>query len=349
MNLLARLIIAGYSRSLALYPSRFKNEFADEMQVVFRDSLEDAIHRGILQTLLLSLKEFGGLPFHIVREFWHEVKRKEVIMVANDKTESKSDIKEGTSHWDALIGALPFVLFGIASIIGKLRLPFYGIYADLAFYVIVLLGLLTGLIKGVPRWTYSYLGWSLVFAWWWSNMGTYGLKIFGFQINHWSWQIWPPLLVTIGIALLWTRSLHPIRQLVRGIWQDWTLASFMMYTFVAFTGLIYDENHHPYLIAFMICSTVAVSGGAWFFIQGQQTQKRIVSLLNGFILLAAIGAICESTWDWRAYHGLPAQPPVAWYTTALRIIIIATFWGMILFWPALVGLARHAVSKRRLT
>jgi hypothetical protein len=347
MNFLTQFVVAAYSRSLALYPRSFKDEFAEEMKMVFRDSISDSYKYGILPLSLVCLRELMGLPFNILREFWHEIKRKDATMVTKENIESKKIASGGTSHWDASIGTLPFVLFGIASMIGKIRLPFWGIYADLAFYAVVLLGLLMGLIKGVPRWTYSYLGWSLVFAWWWSNMGTAGLKILGFQINYWTWQIWPPFFAAIFIALLWRRSFHPLRQLVRGIWQDWTLLSFAMYTFIGWMALIYDENHHPYLFAFMIGSTLAISGGAWFFLRERQTRIRVMALLSGFMAVAIIGAISEATWDWHAYYGVPEPPPVTWYVSALRIILILLFWGLILFWPALVGLARRAANKRR--
>lgn len=348
MNLFSRFVVSAYSKSLNLYPRKFRDEFAEEMQIVFRDSVNEVDTDGIVQLSLLCLRELGGLPYNILREFLHEFERKDAIMAAKENVEPKEVTSGKISHWDALIGTLPFMLFGIASMIGKLRLPFWGIYADLVFYVIVLLGLLMGLIKGVPRWTYSYLGWSLVFAWWWSNMGTYGLTIFGFRIDYWTWRIWIPLLAAFGIALLWTRSLHPLRQLVRGIWQDWTLLSFAMYAFVGWMALIYDENHHPYLFAFMIGSTLAVSGGAWFFLRERKTRKRIIALLSGFMAVAIIGAISEATWDWRAYYGVPEPPPVAWYVSALRIILMLLFWGLILFWPALVGLARRAANNRRM-
>ena len=86
-----------------------------------------------------------------------------------------------------------------------------------------------------------------------------------------------PAYRTIGIALLWTRSFLPLRQLVRGIWQDWTLLSLAMYTFVGWMALIYDENRHPYLFAFMIGSTLAVSAGAWIFLHERQTRRQIIA------------------------------------------------------------------------
>ena len=346
MNFIARFIIAVYSRSLVLYPRRFRNEFAYEMQDVFRDSLNEAIHEGALSFLFFCLKEFGGLPFHVLRELWHEIERKEMIMVTNEKTNFQSK----TTRWDALIGTLPFGLFGIASMIGKIRLPFWGIYADLVFYVIVLLGLLIGLIKGVPRWAYSYLGWSLVFAWWWSNMGTVGLKIFGFQINYWTWQIWLPFLLTVGIALLWTRSLHPLRQLVRCIWQDWTYLSLMIYTFVAFVSLIYDENHHPYLLIFMAASTLVICMTVWVFLQSASSCKRVIALIAGFVVtlilsnISYLNNMSYVTQDYAPYYGLPPQP---WYTALNGVIGWTILYSGIIFWPALIGLVRHIINNRQ--
>lgn len=348
MSAFQNRLVAWYSKTLTLYPRKFRDEFAEEMQVVFRDTLNEAFKNGILELALVCLRELVELPFNILKEFWHEIKRKEINMITSETTRSEMIDGKIESPWSALIGTIPFVLFGIASMIGKSNIPFHSVYAFLVFYAIALAGLLIGITKHFPRWSYSYLGWSLVFAWWWSNMGTYGLRIFGFRMDYWTWQIWIPLLTTIGIALLWTRSLRPLQLLVRGIWQDWTLASFMMYTFVAWMGLLYDENHHPYLIAFMIGSTLAISIGAWFFLSRNQTQKRIIALLSSFVAVAIITAISESTWNWREYYSLPPQPPVAWYVSALRILVIMTFWGVILFWPAILGVIKRAIYNRKM-
>lgn len=229
--------------------------------------------------------------------------------------------------------------------IGKIRIPFWGIYADLAFFVLILLGLLIGLVKGVPRWTYSYIGWSLVFAWWWSGMGTSGLKIFGYSIDYWSWQIWPPLLVAIGIALAWTRSLHPLRQVVRGIWQDWTLLSLGLYTFLGFMLVLYDENHSPYLIAFMIISTLAISVSVWVFMRSTKAGTRIIALFSGFVAGLVIDRISQSTWDFSAYYGLPRGTSFSWFDSLMEVILVSIIWGGILFLPVLVGLLRQTLQN----
>ena len=347
MNLLTWLVIEAYSRTLSLYPRRFKDEFSIEMRTVFRDSLNESIKEGLLSLSLTCLRELVGLPFNIVREFWHELRRKERVMVTNEKMEQRAITGKKNRFWEALIGALPFALFGIAIMIGKTKLAFHMAHADLTFYALVLLGFLIGLVKGFPRWAYSYLGWSLVFAWWWTNMGTYGLRIFGFQIDYWTWQIWIPLLATIGLALLWTRSLLPFRQLAAGIWQDWTLLSLAIYAFVAFAALIYDENHHPQLFAFIAATTIAVCLAVWGFLKSDTSWKRVVSLLAGFVTAFVLGNISYATQNYAGYYNLPPSPPPPWYTVFDGIIVWTVIYSGIMYWPALIGLARSIINNRQ--
>jgi len=348
MNNFATLLIHIYYNLLLFYPRRFCDEFAEEMQVVFRDSVDEAVKDGRLSVTFICLRELVGLPSNIMREIWHELRRKETVMHTSEETLSESNTDELKDPQGALIGTLPFVLFGVAAMIDKLRLPFHAGYVYLVFYILILIGLLVGMIKHVPRWTYSYLGWSLVFAWWDPIVSTYGLKIFGFQIIKWSWLVWPPLLVTIGIALLWARSLNPIRWLIRGIWQSWTSLSLMMYTFASFAQLIYDENHHPYLFAFIHGSMFVISAGAWMFLQSTNPRKQVASLLFGFIAASIIGSISYATWDWQTYYGLPKGLPQAWYVSAIKSIVIYAFWSAILFWPALVGVVRRATNNQKI-
>jgi len=347
MNLLARLIIAWYSRSLALYPRRFKNEFADEMLVVFMFSFEDTLNKGTLQTISFCLKEFGGLPFHILREFWHDFEGKETVMVTSEKVEQELSTSVRSSHWEAFLSALPFAVFGVVCMIGKIRVPWVGIYVYLSFYLFVLLGLLIGLLKAFPRWAYSYLGWSLVYTWWWTSMYTNGLKLFGYTFGNetWGWRIWAPLFLTIGIAILLTRSIRPLRELVLGFWQDWTLLSLAMYSFVGFMMLLYDEVRSPYTIAFMTASTLVICASVWIFMRSTNRVYRFITLLAGFFAGLLIDRICAATWDFNAYYGFPARPPTPWYSSLFDILFYTVIWSPIVWLPALVGLFKSTFNK----
>jgi len=350
MNFIIASLTHLYSKLLHLYPGRFRDEFAEEMQVVFRDSVNEAIKDGILPMMILCLRELGGLPFNVLREFWHEFKRKEFKMTAIDKTHPSMNTSENHSPWDAPMAALPFALFGIVTMLVNFDVAFHvtysylvDVYLDLAFNVIVLFGLFFGLIKGVPRWTYSYLGWSLIFFIWISYwfLGV----IIGVDLNYFSWQIWIPLLAVFAAALILTRSLTPLFQLVRGIWQDWTLLSLAVYTFVGFMMLDYDENHSPYLIAFIIASTLAICTSVWIFMKSTNSVYRFMTLLSGFATGMIINRISESTWDIAAYYGLPTQPSMPWYDSILDVIVMTGFWGVILLLPVVVGVVRSIVNK----
>ncbi|MEO8357344.1 MAG: hypothetical protein ABI621_15670 [Chloroflexota bacterium] len=348
MNFLTQLLVSVYSRMLNLYPGRFREEFADEMQVVFRDSVNETARDGILRLVILCLRELGGLPFNILREFWHELGRKETVMVTNEKVEQDLSNSVRSSHWEAFLSALPFAVFGVACIINKVRVPWpIGIYVFLTFYCLVLLGLLIGLVKAFPRWAYSYLGGSLVFAWWWTSMQTRGLKLFGYTFGNeaWGWRAWAPLFITVGVAILLTRSIRPLRELVFGIWQDWTFLSLVTYSLIGFMMLLYDEVRSPYTIAFMTASTLVVCASAWIFMRIESHLHRLGILLGGFFGSLIIDRICATTWDLYTYNELPAQPTMPWYNSLPEIIFYTVLWSPIIWLPALVGLFKTTFNK----
>ena len=245
-----------------------------------------------------------------------------------------------STRWQALIGVLPFLAFGIVFMIGKMDQVYDPrvIYTYLAFYILALSGLLIGWIRGFPLWSYGYLGWSLVFAWIWSNVTING--------TYWGYQSWMLFWIVVLIALLWTRSLSPIKKIFRDIWNDWTRLTFVMYAFAAFVALIYDENHHPYLLLFMAVATLIVTAGAWFFLRSSNMIGRILSIVVSFIAASVPMGISYLTWDWRAYYGLPTSE--TWYGNLGVAPIGILFWLLILFWPALIALI-HRITPRQTT
>jgi hypothetical protein len=204
-------------------------------------------------------------------------------------------------------------------------------------YALALAGLLIGWIRGFPLWSYSYLGWSLVLAWANTNARIYW--------TDWGYRVWVPFGVTVLIALLWTRSLQPIRRFFRDIWKDWTRLSLAMYTLGAWASMIYDENHHPYLLAFMVASTLVTAGAAWFFLRSPSAKGRILAIVGGFMIAIILGSICDATWDWHEFHGIPKKP-TTWYKQVWNRVSILFLWGIFLFWPSIVGLIRRRATHR---
>lgn len=267
----------------------------------------------------------------------------------NESSNPEGVTAAGVKH--ALLATLPFALFGLTCILTNLRLTLNPVSVYLIFTIIVLLGLMTGFVLNFPIWAYSYLGWSIVMAWWWMMMP---MDTFSGQYNPGAhnqligWRSWLILLLAIGTGLLMARSVRSMRQLIRGIGEDWTLLSFMMYTFAAFALVIYDENHHPYLAVFMLGSTLVVFLGAWFYLRNTDRWKKLVSLLSGFVFAYLISYVCYATWDWAVYYGFPKGPSQAWYVTLMNSVVIILFWMAIIFCPAIVGLVQRLSHKNRI-
>ena len=206
------------------------------------------------------------------------------------------------SPFQALLGTLPFVAYGLLSISihfgDPLPKPPLWIHPLLLFDAFVLIGLGAGALAGFPSWAYSYLSWALITAWWLSDMRIYA----AYRLDDRMWLL--PLGVVVQ-ALLVRRSMAPVHALLAGLWSDWTLLSLGMYSFLAWLGVMYDENHHPYLLVFIIASTLAVSAGAWFYFRRTAAIQRVLSLVTGLIALMVFSRINSATWDWRAYYNLP--------------------------------------------
>ena len=347
MNLLTFVLIHIYSKLLLLYPRGFQNEFAEEMQLVFGDSLKVAIREGTLSFLFVCLKEFGGLPFHVLREIWHEIERKEAGMV-NDHSVTETDVSAGKSRWDSFLGILPFLLAGVLFMVIRFDLPFHMGYPTAGFLISCLIGLWIGMLRGFPRWTFSFLGWSVVMSYW-----SMGMPLFTFNAFYdpnampdlMGLRAWIPLLIVLGLGSWMGRSVQPLRKLTSAIWHDWTLLSLSIYTFAAFILLIYDENHHPYLLAFIAAGTLAICIAVWTFMQSDTSWKQVLSLTTGFVAALIVSNISYAAWDYATYYNLPPSTPQPWYQEILGIISITLFWIVFVFWPAIIGLVHHIVNR----
>lgn len=350
MKFLLLFLTRVYARLLHLYPIGFKREFLPEMEIVFEDLTQETARAGFVPLLVVFLRELGGLTVGILRELWYEYERKGVNMQPDENKNTVFQRGTKASTRNALLATLPFVLFGLTCVLANLRLVLNPVSVHLIFSMIVLLGLMIGLAFNFPIWVYSYLGWSIVMAWWWMMMpmDTFG-RIFAPTSHNQllGWRSWMILFLAMGIGLLMARSIQPLRQLIRGLGEDWTLLSFMMYAFGAFALLIYDENHHPYLAVFMLGSTLAISLGAWFYLRNANIWKKLSSLLAGFVLAYILSYICYATWDRAVYYGFPETPPQAWYVISISTLVTFLFWLAILFWPTLVGLMQYLLRKSR--
>ena len=154
---MTRILTRVYGFLLCLYPRQFRAEFGKEMQSVFAKAIADEPGH---QSLLLLLNELIDLPGSLPEAYADQWFRGGNMVARGER------ILPSTRR-QALIGVLPFLAFGIASMIGKAD-PVFGIRghdAEMAVYCLALFGLLIGWIRGFPLWSYGYLGWPLLIAW----------------------------------------------------------------------------------------------------------------------------------------------------------------------------------------
>ncbi|MGD9092082.1 MAG: hypothetical protein PVF74_04500, partial [Anaerolineales bacterium] len=266
-----RALIRLYVSLLKLYPDRFRDEFSGEMGEVFNQALGDLEAADIP-----AARSRVEMARFYLREIWHfpasylDARRYQQSFTAGDMPSGSGSYVEmdtvetwmgqRTSLGAALLGAIPFLLFGLAyllkgiiELVGYyhlllnpiiqtpnryiiLSIPNAPKYAPVVVYFIVALGVLFGVVKGFPRWSYTYLGMAFYFGWYYSNGRYYGV-VYG-------WRAWIPFYIAILLGLLLTNSLRPLARLAQGIWYDWTRLSFALYTFAVpmFTIVFFDGD-----------------------------------------------------------------------------------------------------------
>jgi len=71
---------------------------------------------------------------------------------------------------------------------------------------------------------------------------------------------------------------------VRGLWQDWTLLSMVLFTLFSFTIILFDENHHPQLTVFIASATLFACLGAWGYFRLGSPILRTLALFGSLAL-----------------------------------------------------------------
>jgi hypothetical protein len=327
-----------YRQLLRSYPAAFRDHFAADMALVFRAMCREAYAEsgpGGLASLWLPVI-WDWLWAALYQWELHLFKRRTEIMRINPINRSDGIPPLSLAH--ASLAVLPFLLFGLSSFVSKLDIipidPFSTPLAQililnpfLLFNWLILVGLGISLFLDFPRWGYAYLGWAILFAWWWQGMGFYGYFLGGLM--------WLLPLGFVVIALLVRRSIQPLRALLRGLWQDLTLLAFALYILYSFVFMLYDENHNPYLLILITATTLAMSLGAWGYFRANSPLRRVLALIGGLLLATIISIIDNATWDFSAYYGLPEGSQNANLVGIIFFAILALLMvglGLLAYW-----------------
>jgi hypothetical protein len=230
---------------------------------------------------------------------------------------------------------------------GRTVAPVEPLLVNFAGYLILLLGLSIGWVRGFPRWSFGYASLVLILTLEWA--GKRGLDLWPLRVKYdgstIGWSAWLPFLATVVVVLLLTRSLRPLRQLVVGIWNDWTRLSLALFGLVTWMSLWYEGMHHPYLNVFILATTLVLSVGAGAYARIKGSWQRVAMLLLTLPAVALVNAPFEVTGGYSSVPSLPA--PQAWYMPLLQIALALTFYVMLMYAPGVVGLARRMMKPTR--
>jgi hypothetical protein len=359
MNWLIRV----YAALLRLYPQHFRAEFGDEMQRVFADAVNDAARRSLIAVVKVCAREVWELPAVLVREHWSNFKEGQMSAIPDASEAAARQNMPSTRSWQAALAtALPFLVYGLALVIerivtpdmyGRTSLPPGPLLVRLVGYLILLIGLGAGWVKGFPRWAVGYLSVAFVTMLWWMDLAAPHLRSLGIVIsNDWyerlGWRALIPFGVMTVTALAWTRSLRPLRQLVVGVWEDWTRVSLVLYGL--FVGLMLvagsDSFHHPWLNVSMLVSTCILALGASAYARVGGTWRGVAVLLLALFAAGGIGGLITS----GGYSTVPSSSSLKqwpWYVETLRVLLVMSVWVGVMYAPGLLGLVRRRFTPLR--
>ena len=152
---------------LRLYPPDFRREYAEEMQAVFTEALNNASNSGQFSSARIVLREFCELPFNLSRQFW-DVIYAWFLLPWKDQATLSSSISQPGSWISAGMAGLPHLLYAAAlylpmMITNVLGLSEYHGPGLPMFWAIVAVVLLIAHHYHWPVWCASWLGYGLVF------------------------------------------------------------------------------------------------------------------------------------------------------------------------------------------
>jgi hypothetical protein len=336
-----------YRLLIYLYPPAHRREYGELMAHAFRDQCRAAQRQGVIAWLSLWRRTLVDAVVSMVVEHL-EAQKKGIMTSLFVKTD-----EPGT--WpEALAGAVPFIFYGAAAVafaLGQNGLltapgPFGWAYFIWAIFIGNALSAAVftiGWIKGFPRWSYAVLLPMLYNTDWLSTV------YLGRPSPFAGIKAWLPLLIGIAVALLWSRSVYPLWQFVKGARQDWTRFSFLLYGFliVMVMGGI-DETHGMALIPHTVAGTGFLVAGAAAYIRAWNAARRMLALVLGMAFSSVIvGAFVEMYWSGRYEPWMKApMPELDVLSLLVRLAIGLTFSTVILLSPLLLAWLGQAVRRK---
>ncbi|MBE3039585.1 MAG: hypothetical protein IMZ62_12330 [Chloroflexi bacterium] len=346
MNRLERVLTGLYVYLLRLFPHLFRSEFESEMQRVFAQTVRSvgtapgSLWKRKIGMIRLFLREVVDFPAAV----WNALRFRPAQEAAGSDlldgvgcADPETPGRQGDQHWigepstwgEALLGAVPFILYGLAYFVVAFNerpgfhnpaLEVYARYASQAVYIVSVVGLAAGCVKGFPSWSYAYLGMVLYAA----------LNIFNTNLSMilLGRRAWILAAAAVLIALLVAHSLRPVGQLFLGIWQDWSRVALAFYAALVpiYTVIFLDGDWGTFELAGLGFDTLLLAAGAIVFLRSRTLWQRVAALQAAMFFLSCKGML------------------LAGWNTWLTLFLFVSFWGGLMLIPLLFGLLRRGAG-----
>jgi hypothetical protein len=258
---------------------------------------------------------------------------------------SPSPAYERATWLASLAAVAPFLFLGLSATLAALPMPASD--TDLLRWVLLvarwlftLAGLTVGWVKGFPRWSYAFLL-SVPLDSWLSG----AIRIS--QTERVGIRSWIPLGIAVLVVVALTRSLHPLRRLVHGVWEDWTQLSFALYSLMpVVVEVMFDEVDDRFELPFMIGLNLVLVGGALAYMRSATPRRRALVLLDA-LALAWMGSAVGTTVYWHRRRTGQMAMSLDWCTGARPAFIALFVLLAFLLAPALLGLVRRSGGGSR--
>jgi hypothetical protein len=347
-----------YGLLLTFYPQNYREEYGEELQMVFNLLLEEAVKTARWELAKVVLRELSGLPKAVVLEHLRERKKTKMI----GKLSSPFDFEPGSRN-EIFAALAPFLLFGaLPTLLGYFRVGgaiTIPLWLDIMFLIVFwFLGLsllVMGFAKGLPRWFMPYLGLPLPL------LSVYGFFVlfstlieFPRDLYNTSWYVgqlfsqgylWIGLIFLVPIFVLLIALIPRFRPFYRRIREDWTLLAFILYGSAPFAlVLTFDDyqNEEPYkFLSFLI-----LAAGAWFYLRNSLPSRRFWSLFLGLALsmfTAAVGKAILYAGPW------PRPKYFTWQTEMASTLIMWIWLALIMLIPLAINLLPRPKNRWQTT
>jgi hypothetical protein len=286
-----------YGFLLRLYPRSFRIEYEEEMKAVFLERTEDALHVGWFVYAVVLLQELRHLSLYLVLEH-RKALRQQPEPSADDRggvegAQTNTHLRttpHRVQHYESwpetVLAAGPILLIAIGSVLAT-YLPYlqWQVLFGISLILVLLAALGLAWVRGFPAWSYVYVipiaGVTL--------LGIFMTIVTGDMLN----LIVPGGVVLTLAAAIWLSGLvRPLRQLIQGVWQDWTLLAFGMYGLLGVvTTLVFDDANYNDQTPYYALAVVTGFAGGLFFLRSSRPWMRMASLLGAVTLVVVAGAL----------------------------------------------------------